>query len=554
MLAEDTDRGGTSMIRPAPARRPYRVRRWILGAALVLVLVVGVLAGDRYSSAPVGPRECTAEVRPVAFGDPGDDRAVPTVPAPPDTIAGLVQVGGVVNDASCLNEVSVHGVVRPGSEDDVVQAVAYARHNDLAVSVSGTRHAMGGQASYPGGLLLDMRGLDAVTVDAEAGTVRVGAGATWRSVLETLHAEGRAVAAMPSIDILSVGGTVSVNAHGVDFRRGSIAGTVRSLRLVAADGTVRHIDRESDPDLFGAVIGGYGLFGVITEVELETVQNTMYQLEQRVIPSADLATTYLEDVVPDEDVRLMYAHLSTAPSSFLSEVILYTYRDTGGTPGAVVEPIPPLKDTQDSRVGRLALNLARHGGVFQEARWAAQKHVLPSFQPCARSRNAALRDAEACLVARTQAKYNGLGLINHKLPDRTDVLHEYFVEPHRLGEFLAAAAPVLRDHDAVLLSASVRVVHRDEVLLSYAQGDRLSVVLYLSQDLSDAGNTDMAGLTRRLVRLALEHEGTFYLPYQPHYTREQVAQAYPTLDEFFTLKRHHDPEERFRNALYTRFS
>lgn len=545
------------MAGPGPARRVRRriqsMRRWALGAVLVAVLVVGILAGDRYSSAPVGPRTCTAEVRPVSSGATG---AVPTVPAPPDAVAdlrGVEQVGGVVNDASCLNEVPVHGVVRPGSEEDVVRAVAYARHNDLAVSVSGTRHAMGGQASYPGGLVLDMRGLDTVTVDAEAGTVRVGAGATWRSVLETLHAQGRAVAAMPSIDILSVGGTVSVNAHGVDFRRGSIAGTVRSLRLVSADGTVRDVDRASDPALFSAVIGGYGLFGVITEVELETERDTVYRLEQRVIPSRDLARTYLEEVTPDEDARLMYAHLSTAPSSFLSEAILYTYSDVR-TPGSVAEPIPLLKDTQNSRVGRFALNLARHGGFFQEARWVAQKHVLPSFQPCATSRNAALRDAEACMVARTQATYNGLGLLNHKLPDRTDVLHEYFVEPDRLSEFLEAAAPVLRDHDAELLSASVRVVHRDEALLSYAQGTRLSVVLYLSQDLSDAGNADMAGLTRRLVRLALECDGTFYLPYQPHYTREQVAQAYPTLDEFFALKRQHDPEERFRNAFYARFS
>jgi FAD/FMN-containing dehydrogenase len=539
------------MSRSAPAPWVRGAQRWALGAALALVLVVGIVAGDRYSSAPVGPRECTAEVRPVAFGAMG---TVPAVPVPSGTALGLVQVGGVVNDASCLNEVSVHGVVRPGSEEDVVQAVAYARQNDLAVSVSGTRHAMGGQASYPGGLLLDMRGMDAVTVDAEAGTVRVGAGATWRSVLETLHPAGRAVAAMPSIDILSVGGTVSVNAHGVDFRRGSLAGTVRSVRLVAADGTVRDVDRASDPDLFGAVIGGYGLFGVITEVELETVPDTVYRLEQRVIPSADVARTYLEEVVPDEDARLMYAHLSTAPSSFLSEAILYTYSATEGTSGGPVEPVPPLKDTQDSRMGRLALNLARHGGFFQEVRWAAQKHVLPSFQPCISTRNQALRDAEACLVARTQATYNGLGLLNHKLPDRTDVLQEYFVEPERLGEFLEAAAPVLRDHDAELLSASVRVVPRDEVLLSYAPRDRLSVVLYLSQDLSDAGNTDMAGLTRRLVRLALEHDGAFYLPYQPHYTRGQVAHAYPALDEFFALKRHHDPEERFRNAFYARFS
>ena len=56
-------------------------------------------------------------------------------------------------------------------------------------------------------------------------------------VLETLHPQGLSVAAMPGIDILSVGGTVSVNAHGADFRTGSLAPSIRSLLLVTADGT-----------------------------------------------------------------------------------------------------------------------------------------------------------------------------------------------------------------------------------------------------------------------------------------------------------------------------
>ena len=64
----------------------------------------------------------------------------------------------------------------------------------------------------------------------------------------------------------------------------------------------------------------------------------------------------------------------------------------------------------------------------------------------------------------------------------------------------------------------------------------------------------MAALTRTLVARALARGGTFYLPYQQHYTREQVAQAYPGLDAFFALKREVDPEERFRNSLYDRFA
>ncbi len=90
--------------------------------------------------------------------------------------------------------------------------------------------------------------------------------------------------------------------------------------------------------------------------------------------------------------------------------------------------------------------------------------------------------------------------------------------------------------------------------LDYAQGERLSVVLYLSQSVSGPGNEDMADLTRALVAASLAHGGTFYLPYQQHYTREDVARAYPRLDEFFALKRRIDPDERFRNSFYDRYS
>lgn len=74
--------------------------------------------------------------------------------------------------------------------------------------------------------------------------------ATWRRVLEAAHDRGLAVSAMPSIDVLSVGGTISANAHGVDFRIGSLVSTIRSLLVMLADGTVRTLDRDHGGDLF----------------------------------------------------------------------------------------------------------------------------------------------------------------------------------------------------------------------------------------------------------------------------------------------------------------
>ena len=467
-----------------------------------------------------------------------------------DPIPGhVVQRGGTVNDASCVNEVRVAAVVRPRTTAEVRAAVDHAREHDLKVAVGGTRHSMGGQASYPGGLVLDMRDLDSVVVDADRGTVGVGAGATWKVVLEALHEEGLSVGAMPGIDILSVGGTVSVNAHGADFRTGSLAPTVRSLLLVTADGTAHRVSRSSDPELFRAAIGGYGLFGVIVEIELDTVVDEVYRFEQRLVATTDVARVFEDEVVPDQDVRMMYAHLSTSPGSFLDEAILYTYRRVDG-PGVTA---PPLRADQDSRVARLVLNLARHGGPGQRVKWAAQRHLLPHLRRCETSRNAALRAAEACMVSRNQGLYNSLGLLDNELTQYTDVLHEYFLPPEELAGFLADARRELRAHDAQLLSASIRSVEKGETLLSYAPEHRLSVVLYLSQEVSSAGHADMADLTHRLVARSLEHGGTFYLPYQQHYSRADLERGYPQVGAFFAFKQERDPGLLFMNSLAARY-
>lgn len=517
---------------------------------VVTLLVVLVVGGPQYalwSGEPVAAKDCVVSpVPPLPVVE--ESRA----PAPADAAAypgGLSQQGGTVTDASCLTRTPVFGVVRPVDEAGVRTALAYAAEHDLAVSVGGTQHALGGQASHPGGLVVDMRGLDAITVDAEARTAVVQAGATWHQVLEAVHPAGLSVATMPSVDVLSVGGTVSVNAHGLDFRAGSLSSTIRSLRVMTADGEVHRVGPEREPELFEAVVGGYGLLGVVLDVELELVDSEMYRLRSQLVEHRDFPEVFAAQVAGDDDVRLTYTHLSTAPGSLLQEAIVYTYERTG-----TGEPVPPLRERASDRTSRLVFNLARTGDVGQRLKWGAQKHVLPRVRGCVQPRNEALREMEACMVARNQAMYESLGFLQNRLPQYTDVLHEYFLPHEQIVPFLDELRAQLGEHDAQLLSASIRSVHREDIVLDYAQGERFSVVLYLSQEVSDAGNADMASLTRSLVASSLDLGGTFYLPYQQHYTREQVAQAYPRLAEFVATKRRFDPEERFRNSFWARYA
>ncbi len=542
----------------AGRRGRRRLRRvGVVAAVLLVVLLLGAPLLNRYSGGATQAKDCAihsvtpipkdaAPVRASAALDPGELLALPH----------LTQRGGTVNDASCLNRSPVAGVVAPRTDAEVADTLAFAREHGVTVSASGTRHSMGGQASFPHGLVLDMRAMDHIEVDAAHQRVRVQPGATWAQVLEAVHSQGLSVAAMPSIDVLSVGGTISVNAHGADFRTGSISSTVRSLRVMLSDGSIHRLDRTHEPELFKAVIGGYGLFGVILEAELDLVPAQWYDFEQQVVDTAAFAGHFEHDLAPDADVAMMYAHLSTAPDRLLQQAIVYTYRHTnpGLAPDTDSGGHPPLRAEQDSRIGRLVLNLARTGDLGSDVKWAAQEHLLPHLRRCVRARNDALADGEACLVARNQALYNDLGLLDNRLEEYTDILQEYFLPPERLAGFLTDAAGVLRGHDAVLLSASIRSVNAEDIALSYAPDHRLSVVMYLSQHTDIAGVKDMADLTRILVDVALAHGGTFYLPYQQHYTRTQLTQGYPDVDQFFALKRRYDPSLLLMNSFYARYA
>ena len=401
----------------------------------------------------------------------------------------------------------------------------------------------------PGALVLDMRAMDSVRVDPEHRTVTVGAGTRWHDVLEAVHPHGLSVATMPSIDVLSVGGTVSVNAHGLDFRQGSLSSSIQSLRIMTADGVVHHIAPDRNPELFRAVVGGYGLLGVILDVELRLVDSEVYRLRSRVIETSDFPRRFSEHVAGDDAVRMSYTHLSTSPGSLLEEAILYTYERVP-TP----EAVPRLETRDSDRFGRLVLNLARTGATGQRLKWKLQRDLLPHVRACRTARNQALRDAEACMVARNQALYESLDLLRNRLPQYTDVLHEYFLPHDQILPFLQDLRGELSRHDAVLINASIRSVHREDITLDYAQGDRFSVVLYLSQRVSRTGNEDMQALTERLVSHALTRGGTFYLPYQQHYTRAQVRMAYPAFDAFVATKRRYDPQLLFRNSLWDRYA
>jgi FAD/FMN-containing dehydrogenase len=112
----------------------------------------------------------------------------------------------------------------------------------------------------------------------------------------------------------------------------------------------------------------------------------------------------------------------------------------------------------------------------------------------------------------------------------------------------------LSDNRTNLLNASVRVVHQEANTLNYAPADMFAVVLYINQSTSAEANQRMGETTRQIIDLTISLHGAFFLPYQLHYTPEQLRQAYPAIDTFFAAKQRYDPQQLLTNTWYERYA
>ncbi|MEV5880564.1 FAD-binding oxidoreductase [Streptomyces sp. NPDC052101] len=161
------------------------------------------------------------------------------------------------------------------SAADVAAAVRYAAAEGLPVGVQATGHGLPG--GYTGGLLITTRRMDGIVVDPAARTVRVQAGVRWGQVVEATEPYGLAPlnGSAPSVGAVSytLGGGLGILAR--EF--GYAADHVRWLEVVTADGRLRRVTPDSDPELYWALLGAGQSIALVTEMEIGLVPvRTLY--------------------------------------------------------------------------------------------------------------------------------------------------------------------------------------------------------------------------------------------------------------------------------------
>ncbi len=158
------------------------------------------------------------------------------------------------------------------------------------------------------------------------------------------------------------------------------------------------------------------------------------------------------------------------------------------------------------------------------------------------------------ILSRNEVMHDSVEYLENVLINETDILHEYFIPRKNFIPYINQVRTLLQKSKVPVPNASVRIVNKESNTLNYAPQDMFAIVLYVNQRVDKSSLQAMEKLTSNLIDLALKFDGTFFLPYQLYYTREQLQKAYPNIDAFFALKRKYDPSLLFMNNFYAKYA
>jgi FAD/FMN-containing dehydrogenase len=451
--------------------------------------------------------------------------------------------GVLVNDVhSQLNPTRVARVWRPRTTDQVAALVRQAARAGVPVAIAGARHAMGGQHAADGAELFDTSGLDhVVAFDAERGLVEVQAGIRWPALLMALRGLQRGVARpwtfaqkQTGADGLSLGGAVAANVHGRGLGLRPFVGDVEALTLVDARGDVRACSRTLEPELFALVVGGYGLFGVVTTVTLRLVRRHALERIVEVRTSSGLMGAFARRIDEGCTFGDFQLAIDLTSEGFLREGVFCCYRAVDADPDA-----SPTRRELDEADWRELFYLA-HADRSAAFRKYAGHYLATHRQPCwsdDHQMGVYVDDYHAEVDRR-------LG----RLVKGTEVITELYVPRPAFEPFLADVRTCVRERGAEVVYGTVRLIERDdETFLAWARQPWACLVLNLHVDHDTAGKARAAAAFRALIDVALRHGGSYYLTYHRHATRAQADAAHPRLRDFLATKRALDPDVRFQS-------
>lgn len=448
----------------------------------------------------------------------------------------------IVNDVhSKLNPTNVYKIIQPQSKQDVLNALVESKKIGKKISICGSQHSMGGQQFGTDTILLDMKRMNRVLgFDSSEKTLEVEAGTTWPIVINYLQKnlnDWSIIQKQTGADDLTLGGAVSSNIHGRGLTFRPFIQDIESIAIIDASGKELVLDRRQNYGLFRLVVGGYGLFGIITKVKIKLMPSVRLKRYVELIHIRNLYSRFKSII----DQGFLYGDFQFSTDStsekFLKEGVFSCYSPALGS-----ETISGnfKRLSEDDWNGLLLLghiNKAKAYDIYTNFYLSTNNQVYDSslFQLGYYPKNYHERIDE-----KIQSKIQS-----------SEMITEIYIPGESIEEYMSEAAKYFLQNNVNVFYGTIRMIKKDnESILAWAKNDYICIIFNLhiehTRDSIDKAVKDF----RFLIDLAVKFNGSFYLTYHNFATKEQLLQCYPEFKEFLKMKMKYDPEEIFSSNWY----
>jgi FAD/FMN-containing dehydrogenase len=338
-------------------------------------------------------------------------------------------------------------------------------------------------------------------------------------------------------DNLSLGGAVAVNAHGRGLQLPPFVSEIESLQVIDATGQLRRCNRTEHAELFSLVVGGYGLFGVVTEIELRLWPRKKLQRIVDIIASSAL----IEQVHARIEAGCEYGDfqfiIDAQHPLFLQKGVFSCY-----APVDVRTPIAKDQTELSPTDWYRLLWLAHHDKTTAFEQYCA--HYIKTHKQVYWSdehqMSTYLDGYHVRLDAEQRSPIKG-----------TEMITELYVPQKHIAAFLATAAVALRRTKANVIYGTVRFSEPDtQSVLTWARAQWACIIFNLHIDHTPQGMVVAQEQFRLLIDIAISYGGSYFLTYHNWATRAQIMTCHPRISEFLAKKSQYDPHGRFRSDWY----
>jgi FAD/FMN-containing dehydrogenase len=385
-----------------------------------------------------------------------------------------------------------------------------------------------------------------IGLDANTGVLHVEAGIEWPELiqgyldLQKEDARWGIRQKQGGADRMTLGGTISANAHGHCLGAAPVAGDLEWIEIVTAEGVTKRCSRKENKDLFSLAVGGYGLFGVITAAGLRLVPRRKLRRRVETRTTAELAALIAKRMSAGNPFGYFQYSIDETSADFLRNGILTTYE-----PVKAETPLSGESVDIDARMFTALLELAHKDRASAYRRYAklelakdgnvewSDLHQLSTYVPGYHS------DIEKRLEAGSEG---------------ADLIVEVYVPRGELIPYLEEARRILLGGELPLVYGVIRFIEKDkDTYLAWAKKP-YACVIFTPHTSGEPKALQKTGETcRQLMRAATKRGGSFYLTYNRFATREDLTWAYPQFTEFLAMKRKYDAMETLQSEWYRHY-